>query len=140
MTIDREREREREREMDRPRETSTSSPPKDYTAAASAASGVKKSWANVVTKTDFEALAGSSKHASSSSGGNGSKREEAGEARRKDTIVDYLLFLARHSEAKASGEANGHPLELPRGTAEVPELRRPGLQHDVQSQVPTGEV
>lgn len=74
-----------------------------------------RTWANIVSK-DLEGPA-ASRHASSSAsaGTPAPKREGAcDESRpRKDTIIDYLLWLSKQRAAVVEGKVNGHPPELP---------------------------
>jgi ubiquitin C-terminal hydrolase len=68
-----------------------------------------RTWANIVNKNkDLEEAAG--RQASSSSGAPARREDDA--RSRKDSIIDYLLLLAR-CKAELEGRANGHTPELP---------------------------
>merc|ERR1719356_778451 len=72
-----------------------------------------KTWASMVTKDkEAEALAmASGRHASSSSTKDASKPDEA-KVVRKDTIIDYLLFMSRY-KADGQGSDRNVPPDLP---------------------------
>mmetsp|Transcript_8795 Transcript_8795/g.19331 ORF Transcript_8795/g.19331 Transcript_8795/m.19331 type:complete len:761 (+) Transcript_8795:124-2406(+) len=70
-----------------------------------------RTWANIVNKDGKTEVISSrmGPTASSSSSGRGGDEHRT----RKDSIIDYILWLARVKGDVAEGKANGHPPELP---------------------------
>lgn len=75
----------------------------------------QRTWANVVSK-ETDATGSSNRHLSSASSVVLTSRRDTvnDESRtRKDTIIDYLLFLSKQRASVVDGKVNGHLTELP---------------------------
>mmetsp|Transcript_40139 Transcript_40139/g.72693 ORF Transcript_40139/g.72693 Transcript_40139/m.72693 type:complete len:607 (+) Transcript_40139:109-1929(+) len=99
-----------------PAASPSSSGPEKVVPAPNTAFAVRRTWANIVQKEDLEATAASSSRASASSRDDGKVR--------KDTVVDFLLHLAKKD--KAAGEA---PEELPEELKKFEQMLEGGMQN-----------
>lgn len=86
-----------------------------------------RTWANIVTKDrDLQEASTAGRQASSSSAAPVRREEDKGS--RKDSIIDYLLFLAKYKAESPDGRVNGNYLaELPEDIRKYKQAAETGM-------------